>query len=252
MNKLISLNSVLEVLKSSPLTINKIFIQKDKSHKKIKEIINYAKIYNIPVVPVPKKRLDRETTGHQGIIALLSPKEFSSLEEILRKAPCPFLLILDGIEDPRNLGAIIRTAEGAGADGIIIPERRSVGLTETVFHTSVGALAHVNIVRVKNIARLIDELKEKGLWIIGAEAGSIEYWYEFDYTLPVALVFGSEGKGLRHLVKEKCDKILSIPLFGKINSLNVSVAVSIFLYEVVRQRNLKFQNSKIKNKIKNE
>jgi|Deesub1362B_J571_1020462.scaffolds.fasta_scaffold01098_9 23S rRNA (guanosine2251-2'-O)-methyltransferase len=246
MNKLISLNSVLEVLKSSPLTINKIFIQKDKSHKKIREIIKSAKIYNIPIILVPKRKLDREAKEHQGIIALLTPKEFSSLEEILSKS-YPFLLILDGIEDPRNLGAIIRTAEGAKVDGIIIPERRSVGLTETVFHISAGALAHMKIVRVKNVAQLIDELKEKGLWIIGAEAGSNEYWYEFDYTLPIALVFGSEGRGLRHLVKEKCDKILSIPLFGKINSLNVSVAVSIFLYEVVRQRKLKFQNSKIKN-----
>lgn len=242
MLKLTSLNSIIETLKSSPNNINKIFIQKGKSHQKIKEIIRDAKANNIPIVFTPKIRLDRESKEHQGVIAILSSKEFTPLEKVLSETIPSFLLILDGIEDPRNFGAIIRTAEGAGVQGIIIPERRSVGLTDTVFHTSAGALAHMKIVRVKNIVRLIDELKEKGLWIIGAEAGGEEYWYEFDFTLPIALVFGSEGKGLRRLVREKCDKILSIPLFGKINSLNVSIAVSIFLYEVVRQRKIKGRN----------
>ncbi|MCP2518874.1 23S rRNA (guanosine(2251)-2'-O)-methyltransferase RlmB [Candidatus Aminicenantes bacterium AC-335-K20] len=242
MNKLISLNSIIEMLKSSPSSINKIFIQKDKSHKKINEIIKIAKINNVPVIFVPRVKLDKESREHQGAIALISPKNYSSLEDVLCVDHPPFLLILDGIEDPRNLGSIIRTAEAAGVDGIIIPERRSVGLTEIVFHTSAGALANMKVARVKNIARLIDDLKEKGLWIIGAEASGKEYWYEFDYTLPIALVFGSEGKGLRRLIKEKCDKILSIPLFGKVNSLNVSIAVSIFLYEIVKQRKLNLQD----------
>jgi 23S rRNA (guanosine2251-2'-O)-methyltransferase len=144
--------------------------------------------------------------------------------------------LLDGIEDPQNLGAIIRTAEGAGADGIILPERRTVGLSETVSLVSAGALEYLKVARVKNLARTMDDLKNRGVWLVGAEAAGKEYWCEFDYKLPVGLVLGSEGKGLRPLIRKKCDKILSIPLLGSITSLNVSAAASIFLYEVVRQR----------------
>ncbi|MFQ6109511.1 MAG: 23S rRNA (guanosine(2251)-2'-O)-methyltransferase RlmB, partial [Candidatus Aminicenantales bacterium] len=155
---------------------------------------------------------------------------------ILSSSPVPFLVLLDGVEDPQNLGAIIRAAEGAGVDGIIIPERRAVGLTEVVSSVSAGALEHVRIARVKNLARTMEELKTREIWIVGAEGGAQEPWYEFDYTHPVALVFGSEGRGLRPLVKKKCDRILSIPLLGRITSLNVASAASIFLFEVVRQR----------------
>jgi 23S rRNA (guanosine2251-2'-O)-methyltransferase len=169
-------------------------------------------------------------------VALLSPKEFSSLDSILSSANVPFLVLLDGIEDPQNLGAIIRTAEGAGADGIILPERRTVGLSETVSLVSAGALEYLKVARVKNLARTMDDLKNQGVWLVGAEAAGKEYWCEFDYKLPVGLVLGSEGKGLRPLTRKKCDKILSIPLLGSITSLNVSAAASIFLYEVVRQR----------------
>jgi 23S rRNA (guanosine2251-2'-O)-methyltransferase len=236
LEKATRLNSIIEAIKSSPPRVNKIFIQKDTKKTKIAEIINLLKARNIPFLFVPRRVLDHMDRNHQGAIALLSSKEFSSLESILASSKVPFLVLLDGVEDPQNLGAIIRSAEGAGVDGIVIPERRSVGLTRAVSSVSAGALEHVEIARVKNLARTMDDLKKRDLWLVGAEGGRKEYWYEFDYKLPVGLVLGSEGKGLRPLISKKCDKILSIPLLGKITSLNVSAAASVFFYEIVRQR----------------
>ncbi len=236
MDRISRLNPLLEAVKSSPNRINKIFIQKDRRNEKISEIIHLAKASDIPFLFVPKPKLDRLDINHQGVVALVSPKEFSSLDKILSSAKIPFLILLDSIEDPQNLGAIVRTAEGAGADGVILEERRSVGLSETVLSVSAGALEHLKVARVKNLARTMDELKEKGIWLVGAEGGGRELWHEFDYTLPVGLVFGSEGKGLRPLIKKKCDKILSLPLLGRVTSLNVAAAAAIFLYEVLRQR----------------
>jgi 23S rRNA (guanosine2251-2'-O)-methyltransferase len=236
MGKINRLNPLLEILQSSPQRINKIFIQKERYQQKISEIIHQAKVRKIPYVLVPKQRLDKLAENHQGVVAFLSPKEFSSLEDIMVETEVPFLVLLDGVEDPQNLGAIIRTAEGAGVDGIILPERRSVGLTEAVSKVSAGALEHMRIARVKNIVSALDDLKKQAVWLVGAEGGRKEYWYEFDYNLPVGLVLGSEGRGLRPLVKKKCDKILSIPLLGKLNSLNVAAAASVFIFEVVRQR----------------
>lgn len=236
MEKISRFNPIFEIVRSFPNRVNKILIQKDKRQKKITEIIHQAKAKDIPLLFVPKQKLDRLDRSHQGVVALLTPKEFSSLDAILSSAKVPFLVLLDGIEDPQNLGAIIRTAEGAGVDGIILPERRSVGLSETVSLVSAGALEYMKVARVKNLARTMDDLKDRGVWFVGAEAAGKEYWYEFDYNLPVGLVLGSEGKGLRTLIRKKCDKILSIPLLGSITSLNVSAAASIFLYEAVRQR----------------
>jgi 23S rRNA (guanosine2251-2'-O)-methyltransferase len=236
MEKISRLNPIFEIVKSFPNRVNKILIQKDKRQKKITEIIYQAKAKDIPLLFVPKQKLDRLDRSHQGVVALLTPKEFSSLDGILSSAKVPLLVLLDGIEDPQNLGAIIRAAEGAGADGIILPERRSVGLSEAVSLVSAGALEYMKVARVKNLARTMDDLRDQGVWFVGAEAAGKEYWYEFDYNLPVGLVLGSEGKGLRTLIKKKCDKILSIPLLGSITSLNVSAAASIFLYEAVRQR----------------
>jgi 23S rRNA (guanosine2251-2'-O)-methyltransferase len=236
MDRISRLNPLLEAVNSSPNRINKIFIQKDKRQSRISEIIHLAKANHIPFLFVPKQKLDRLASGHQGVVALVSPKEFSSLEDILSSAKIPFLVLLDSIEDPQNLGAIIRTAEGAGVDGIVLEERRSVGLSETVSSVSAGALEHLKVARIKNLARTMDELKDKGMWLVGAEGGGKELWYEFDYTLPVGLVFGSEGKGLRPLIRKMCDKVLSLPLLGRISSLNVAAAAAIFLYEVLRQR----------------
>jgi 23S rRNA (guanosine2251-2'-O)-methyltransferase len=185
---------------------------------------------------VPKHKLDLIAPGHQGAVALLSPKEFSSLEEILGSAKNPFLALLDEVEDPQNLGAIIRSAEGAGADGLLLPERHSAGLTESTLSVSAGAAEHIKIARVKNLAQTMDALKKRGLWLVGAEGGRPEKWYDFDYTVPVGIVLGSEAKGLRRLIREKCDKVLSIPLLGRISSLNVAAAAAVFFFEVVRQR----------------
>lgn len=236
MEKISRLNPILEVLRSSPDRIQKIWIQRDKREGKSRDIIQMAKIKKIPLLFVPKRRLDQIDRDHQGAVAIIAAKEFVSLASILASSGVPFLVLLDGVEDPQNLGAIIRSAEGAGVDGIVLPERRAVGLTRTVASVSAGAVEHIKIARVKNLARTIDVLREKDIWIVGAEGDAPDIWYEFDYTLPVALVLGSEGKGLRPLVKKKCDKILSIPLLGRITSLNVASAASVFFFEVVRQR----------------
>lgn len=230
------LNPLLEVCRCTPQRINKIWIQREKAQRKMVDLIREARTKGIPLIFVPKKRLDQIEPHHQGAIAFLSPKEYTPLSSVLSSLGVPFLVLLDGIEDPQNLGAIIRAAEGAGVDGIILPERRSVGLTDAVSLVSAGALEHVKISRVKNLARTMDDLKARGIWVVGAEGGTKDCWCEFDYTLPVALVLGSEGRGLRPLIKEKCDKILSLPLLGHITSLNVASAASIFFFEVVRQR----------------
>jgi 23S rRNA (guanosine2251-2'-O)-methyltransferase len=230
------LNSLLEAVRYSPERVNKILIQEGKNKGKIVEIIGWARKHRIPFFYLPSKKLNAIDPHHQGAIALLAAKEYTTLDSILASSEVPFLVLLDGIEDPQNLGAIIRTAEGAGVDGVVIPERRSALLTESVASVASGALEHVNVVRVKNLAQAMGELRKKEVWLIGAEKGGVGVWHDFDYTLPVGLVFGSEGKGMRPLIKQKCDRVLSIPLLGEITSLNVAASAAIFMYEVVRQR----------------
>jgi len=237
MDKISRLNPLLEVLKSSPRRVNKILVQKDSGRKKIKEILDRAGQHRIPCQFVPKRQMDVVDGGHQGVIGFVSLKAPVPLDDILESAKKPFLLLCDSVEDPQNLGAIIRTAECAGVDGLILPERRAAGITGTVRAVSAGATEHLSVSRVKNLARTMDELRKKGVWLVGAEGGGREYWHDFDYDVPVGIVLGSEGKGLRPLVRKKCDKILSIPLAGKINSLNVASAAAVFLFEVARQRN---------------
>jgi 23S rRNA (guanosine2251-2'-O)-methyltransferase len=239
MDQIVRINPVLEVLRSSPGRIHKILLQRDLRKRQFKEILFLARENKIPVIRMPKKRMDDRDSHHQVIIAFVFSKEFVSLDKILGSSQLPFLLLLDQIKDPQNLGAIVRTAEGAGVDGIVLPERHSAGLTSAVFTVSAGALEHVNVTQVKNLARTMDTLKRKGIWLIGAEGGREKLWYEFDYCVPVGIVMGSEGKGLRRLVREKCDEVLSLPLSGEIDSLNVASAASVFLYEVVRQRQKK-------------
>jgi 23S rRNA (guanosine2251-2'-O)-methyltransferase len=235
-NAIVRLNALFEALKASPRRINKIFIQKERGHHRIGEIIREARESGIPCIFVPKQKLDQVAGRHQGAVAFLSPREFSSIEEILSGAKTPLIVLLDEVEDPQNLGAIVRTAECAGVDGLILPEHRSAGLTETVATVAAGALEHLKVARVVNLARTMEELKSRGIWLIGAEGGKPESYYQFDYTVPVGIVLGSEGKGLRPLVKKHCDKILSIPLSGRITSLNVASAAAVFLFEAVRQR----------------
>jgi 23S rRNA (guanosine2251-2'-O)-methyltransferase len=236
MDKISRINPLLEILKSSPQRLNKIYLQKEGGRRPIGKIVSLAKAHHVPYLFVPKHALDSLAPHHQGIVALVAAREFDSLEAIFSAARVPFLVLLDEVEDPQNLGAILRSAEGAGVDGVVLPERRSAGLTEVVAQVSAGALEHLHVARVPNLAQTMDELKKKGLWLVGAEGGSGEYFYEFDYTQPVGLVFGSERKGLRPLIRKKCDKILSVPLRGKVKSLNVASAASVFLFEVARQR----------------
>jgi 23S rRNA (guanosine2251-2'-O)-methyltransferase len=238
MDRVIRLNAIIEVLRSSSGRVQKIFIQKEKGPDRIGEIIHLAKARSIPFVFVPKAGLDEMAPGHQGAVAVLSAREFVPLDDILARTDRPFLVLLDEVEDPQNLGAIIRTAEAAGADGLVLTERHSAGVTETVMEVSAGAAEHLAVARVKNLAQAMTDLKERGLWLVGAEAGSRETWLDFDYTVPLGIVLGSEGRGLRRLTRDRCDQLLSIPLFGRVNSLNVGAAAAVFFFEVVRQRRL--------------
>lgn len=236
MDRIIRINPLIEALRSSSRRVNKVFVLEEKGHARIGEVVREARARRVPLVFVPSRRLDQIAPGHQGVMAELSPKGYASVEDILGRSASPFVVILDGIEDPQNLGAIVRSAEGAGADGLILPERRSAGLTGTVDTVSAGALEHLPVARVTNLVRAMEELKGRGLWLIGAEGSAAEPWHAFDYTGPVGVVLGSEGRGLRPLVRKACDKVLAIPLAGQVGSLNVAAAAAVFFFEVARQR----------------
>lgn len=236
MDRVIRLNAIIETLRSASGRIQKIFVQKEPGPRKIGEIIHLAKVRGIPFVFMPKPGLDDMAPGHQGAVAVLTAREFVALEDILARTDRPFLVLLDEVEDPQNVGAVIRTAEAAGADGLVLTERHSAGITETVMEVSAGAAEHLPVARVKNLAQAMTDLKDRGLWLVGAEASSRETWLDFDYRVPLGIVLGSEGRGLRRLTRERCDKLLSIPLFGRVNSLNVAAAAAVFFFEVVRQR----------------
>lgn len=236
------LNPIIEFLKTSPGRLNKIFIQKEKGHYRISEIIRLAKASHIPLVFAPREKLDKLYPHHQGAVALLAEKEYLDLEDLLVTEKLAFLVILDEVVDPQNVGAIIRSAEGAGADGLILQERHSAGLTSTVATVAAGALSHLRVARVTNIPRAIERLKEKGIWVVGASGEARTRWCEFDFTRPVAIVLGSEGSGLRRNIKNKCDILLSLPMLGKVNSLNVAAVAAVFFYELVRQRHLAGKN----------
>lgn len=234
-------NAVRELL-SSGRDIDKIYIQRGEREGSVKVLIAKARDMKIPVIELERSRLDAmcEGASHQGICAAVAEQNYSTVEEIIEYADSlgkePIIVICDGIEDPHNLGAIIRSAECCGAHGIIIPKRRSVGLTSTVAKSSAGALEHMRVARVTNISAVIEELKELGFWIYAADMGEKSY-FEADYSGKVALVLGSEGFGISRLVKEKCDFTVSIPLHGKINSMNVSCASAVILAEIARQKN---------------
>lgn len=237
-------NSVLELLESEK-DINKIFVTKGEKQGSINKIIGRAKGKGIVLVEVDKTKLDEmsQTGNHQGVIAIVPPFEYCEVEDILEEAKKrneqPFILILDGIEDPHNLGAIIRTAETAGVHGVIIPKRRAASVNSTVNKVSAGAVEHMKVARVNNINETIKFLKDNGLWIIGTDGEAENYYYEQDLTGPIALVIGSEGFGMNRLVSENCDILVKIPMNGKITSLNASVSAGIVTYEIVKQRNKK-------------
>lgn len=240
-NILFGRNAVMEALKGER-EIDKILIQKGEKEGSVIKIISSAKAKSIVILEVEKSKLD-ELTGrekHQGVVAYVAAHEYVSVDEILEEAANkgeqPFVLILDNIQDPHNLGAIIRTAHNAGVHGIIIPKRRAVGLTGTVAKSSAGALEYMKVAKVSNIVQTIRELKEKGLWIACADMDG-KTLYEENLTGPIGIVVGSEGEGVSKLTKENCDYVVSVPMYGQVTSLNASVAASLMVYEVVRQRN---------------
>ena len=233
-------NAVLEAFRSGK-TVDRLFVLDGCQVGPVKTILREAKKQDTMVQYVKKERLDQlsETKNHQGVIAYCAACEYAEVSDILenakKKGEAPFIVLLDGIEDPHNLGAIIRTANQAGAHGVIIPKRRAVGLTATVVKASAGAIHYTPVAKVTNIAKTIEELKEKGLWFACADMGG-EVMYRANLTGPIGLVIGNEGSGVSRLVKEKCDYVVSIPMKGDIDSLNASVAAGVLAYEVVRQR----------------
>ena len=222
-------------------TIDRLFVLDGCQDGPVRTIVREAKKHDTIVNFVPKERLDSmsETGHHQGVMAYAAAYEYAEVEDILKiaeeKGEPPFLFLLDGIEDPHNLGAIIRTANLAGAHGVIIPKRRAVGLTATVARTSAGALNYTPVAKVTNMAATIEDLKKRGIWFVCADMGG-ESMYRLNLTGPIGLVIGNEGEGVSRLVKEKCDMIASIPMKGDIDSLNASVATGVLAYEIVRQR----------------
>lgn len=233
-------NAVIEAFRSGK-TIDKVYVLDGCQDGPIRTVIREAKKHDTILNFVTKERLDQlsETKKHQGVVAHAAAYEYATVEDMLelarKKGEDPFLILLDNIEDPHNLGAIIRTANLAGAHGVIIPKRRAVGLTATVAKTSAGALNYTPVAKVTNLAKTMEELKEQGLWFVCADMGG-EVMYRMNLKGPIGLVVGNEGEGVGRLVKEKCDYIASIPMKGDIDSLNASVAAGVLAYEIVRQR----------------
>ena len=234
-------NSVLELLESKK-DINKIFVTKGEKHGSINKIIAIAKERRIIIVEKDRRQMEQiaQTNNYQGVIAIVPPFEYCEIEDILEEAQNrnedPFVLILDGIEDPHNLGSIIRTAETAGVHGIIIPKRRAASVNATVNKTSAGAVEHMKIARVTNISDSIQKLKDAGLWICGTDINTQTYYYNQDLTGPLGIVLGNEGRGMSEKVRKNCDFLVKIPMKGKVTSLNASVSTGIVVYEAVKQR----------------
>ncbi len=233
------INAVAETLKADPRRVERVCVEQGRRNSRIQELVDISRRHHLPLSFEEKSWLDRKADGqrHQGILCFVSEMQAVDPESIIDAAKKPgLLLILDGIEDPHNLGAVIRSAELAGVDGIFLPQRRSSSISSTVVKASAGAATLVKIARVGNIAHLIDTLKKCGFWIAGLDAAAGRPLWEADFNIPTALVLGSEGSGLHKLVREKCDFLVEIPVKGRINSHNLSVAAGIALYEVLRQR----------------
>jgi 23S rRNA (guanosine2251-2'-O)-methyltransferase len=240
-NRICGVHPVYEALTSGKQPIERIHIARQVHSNKLREILGIAHDRGIPIRKEDRTVLDRLAGGelHQGIIAIAGELSYQDFD-ILFNVTNPLVLVLDGVEDPHNLGAVMRTAEACGASGVIVPERHSATLSAAVVRASAGASAYLPVVRAKNIVTTIDELKKRGLWIVGIDQAGTAEWTAFDYTGPVALVLGGEHRGVRRLVREHCDTLVRLPMLGKIASLNVSVAAGVVLYEVVRQRRREF------------
>jgi len=238
---LYGLHPVLEALRSEDRGLHRIYLEQGRRGRGVEEILDLARAKHVPVAFETRQELDRRagTARHQGAIGVAAAKAYLSLDDMLdsvARLEAPLLLVLDGIEDPHNLGAILRTAEAAGVHGVLLPTRRAVGLTGTVAKVSAGAIEHLPVARVVNLAQTIERLKEARFWIYGLDAKGARGYAEVDYRGPVALVVGGEGRGIRPLVAGRCDGTVRIPMQGKVESLNVSVATAVVLYEILRQR----------------
>lgn len=237
---IIGKNPVIEALKSDR-DVNKILIAEGSQKGQMQQVIGLAKEKNVLVQFVPKKKIDQLTEGnHQGVVAQVAAYQYAEIDDLFeaaeKKNEAPFFILLDEIEDPHNLGSIMRTADAVGAHGIIIPKRRAVGLTSTVAKASTGAIEYIPVVRVTNMARTIDDLKDRGVWIAGTDAKGKEDFRSFDGTIPLGLVIGSEGKGMGRLIRDKCDFLIHLPMKGHVTSLNASVAAALLMYEVYGKR----------------
>lgn len=237
---IIGKNPVIEALKSER-DINKIFIAEGSQSGQMQQVIGLAKSAGVLVQFVPKKKIDGMAEGnHQGVIAQVAAYQYAEIDDLFaaaeKKNEAPFFLLLNEIEDPHNLGSIMRTADAVGAHGIVIPKRRAVGLTATVAKASTGAIEYIPVVRVTNMARTIDELKERGVWIAGTDAKGKQDYRQMDGAMPLGLVIGSEGKGMGRLIRDKCDFLINLPMAGHVTSLNASVAAALLMYEVYRKR----------------
>jgi 23S rRNA (guanosine2251-2'-O)-methyltransferase len=238
---------VLEALRAGNRSIERVTIAEGVRHHRLRELIEEARRANVPVRYAPRVDLTHAVgagANHQGVVATVAAASYADADELLEALARrvgtddpPLAVVLDGVEDPRNLGAILRTAECAGAHGVFVPERRAAGLTETAAKTAAGALEHIRVARAANLARLIEDFKERNIWTVGTSADAPTSYTAWDWTQPAALFLGGEGAGLHRLVRERCDALVSIPVRGKIESLNVSVAAGVVLYEAVRQRN---------------
>ena len=241
MNRLTGIHAVREALEANR-PLDSLIVAKGTHGNRIEDLVRLARQHGVPVRFEERIQVDRSagTREHQGVVALVAASPTASFEDLLKPrdplAGPGLLVLLDGVEDPQNLGAIVRTSLAAGAQGVVIPERRAAGLTETVARTSAGALAHLPVARVKNLARAMEEMKEAGYWIVGLDERAEKIHTEVDFKVPVGIVLGGEGKGLHELIRQRCDFLVSIPTTGPVRALNVSVAAGIVLFEAVRQR----------------
>jgi len=247
MDRLTGIHAVREALQAGS-AFDRIVIAKGRQDTRVEEIVQLARAQNIPVRFEDRAQLDRlaNARDHQGVVAVAAARPPATLEDILdhankSKGEMGLIVLLDGVEDPHNLGAIIRTALAAGAHGIVIPERRAAGLTDTVARASAGALAHLPVAKVTNLARAMEELKEAGYWLVGLDENAGKNYSQVDYTTPTGIVMGGEGSGLHELTRKRCDFVVSLPTIGPVKSLNVSVATGVVLFEALRQRHKRNQ-----------
>ena len=245
MNFIYGINAVTESLEARGRAFEWVGVAKERHDLRLQRVIDQCRRNSIPVRFLPRHELDRMAgnNAHQGVVAVTSAKHYNDLDDVIasKRGEHSLIVVLDGVEDPHNLGAILRTADAAGADGVVIPERRAAGVNATVAKTSAGASEHLPIAKVTNIARTLEDLKSRNLWTVGLDERGSQSYVSIDYNMDCAVVLGAEGKGLHDLVARKCDFLVSIPMLGKVSSLNVSVAAGVVLYEVVRQRRKKSQ-----------